>query len=265
MHQSSMLRMEWFARNYLEMARELKILDVGSYNVNGCYREIFESRGFTYSGLDMEHGPNVDIVPKEPYCWKEICNEAFDVVISGQTFEHIEFFWVTMTEMVRILKKGGIICIIAPNGFKEHRYPVDCWRFFSDGMVALARYTNLEILHVHTNAGPSEDAEPWHSEDEADSMLIARKPYEGATKLIDLNGYICNPSDLDMLSSPLLSNDKVLSERHQKDIEVQSDLALRRPINVEQLKNKDKTCDNRIWFRLRKLCIDAISKKTNQC
>ena len=31
---------------------------------NGNYREIFEAKGIQYIGLDMESGPNVDIVPK---------------------------------------------------------------------------------------------------------------------------------------------------------------------------------------------------------
>ena len=59
-----------------------------------------------------------------------------------------------MGEIVRTTAKDGLICIIAPNGFKEHRYPVDCWRFFTDGMIALAKYYELEIIHAHTNAAP---------------------------------------------------------------------------------------------------------------
>lgn len=78
----------------------------------------------------MEEGPNVDVVLKNPYDWDAIESDSFDLVISGQAFEHIEFFWKTMEEMTRVLKKDGLLCLIAPNGFGEHRYPVDCYRFF---------------------------------------------------------------------------------------------------------------------------------------
>ena len=85
--------------------------------------------------------------------------------------------------MVRILKKDGILCIIAPNGFEEHRCPVDCWRFFIDGLLALVQYTCIDIIHAHTNCtlpAPKTDL-AWISTNEADSMLIAKKPYSGPT------------------------------------------------------------------------------------
>ena len=148
-----MMRMEWFVETFLNDKNYYNVLDVGSYNVNGSYKELFEEEKFSYIGLDMEQGPNVDIVPKSTYEWSEIEDDTYDVVISGQAFEHIEFFWLTMEEIVRVTKKGGLICIIAPNGFEEHRYPVDCWRF-NDGMIALARYCKLELIHAHTNAAP---------------------------------------------------------------------------------------------------------------
>ena len=185
--------MQWFKDSYLNDLREGKILDVGSYNVNGCYKEIFEENRFDYRGLDMESGPNVDIVPSKTYDWQEIENDQFDVVVSGQALEHIEFFWVTFAEIIRVTKEGGLICIIAPNGFKEHRYPVDCWRFFTDGMISLARYFELELIHAHTNCAPSVKDKSWFSEDCADSMLIAKKNYRGKARIVNLQDYKCKP------------------------------------------------------------------------
>ncbi len=144
----------------------------------------------------MEEGPNVDIVIERPYDWSTIKTDSYDIVISGQAFEHIEFFWITMSEMTRILKKDGLMCIIAPNGFREHRFPVDCYRFFSDGMIALARYVSLEILHAHTNCAPINSIEKeWFSEKNADSILVARKEYEGSPRFIDVKTYQCIPAN----------------------------------------------------------------------
>jgi len=201
-----MLRMEFFAQYFASHVassdQPLKVLDVGSFDVNGTYRDFFSSPQFSYTGLDMAPGPNVDIVPVIPYQWKELATDGFDIVISGQVLEHAEFFWITVGEMVRVTSPGGLIAIIVPNGFPEHRYPVDCYRFFTDGVVALARYYCLEILHAHTNLGPVGDPR-WISSTQADCMLVARKPYAGAAQLVDLSTYTCLPADHSSLKFPL--------------------------------------------------------------
>ena len=206
MHQSSILRMKWFVNNYSSRIKKdkIRVLDVGSYDVNGSYKHLFTDSKFEYTGLDMEKGPNVDLVLQNPYNWKELETDSYDIVISGQAFEHVEFFWVTMSEMTRVLKKDGLMCIIAPNGFEEHRYPVDCYRFFTDGMVALARYVNLEVLHAHTNAAPNKSDSEWYSKEAADAMLVAQKPYSGTTTYVDLNTYKCIPADQDKIRSGLI-------------------------------------------------------------
>ena len=209
MHKSSMLRMKWFVDNYASKIKEEKIsiLDVGSYDVNGSYKPLFVDKKYNYFGLDVERGPNVDIVLNSPYNWGHIETDSYDVIISGQAFEHMEFFWVVLIEMVRVLKKGGLMCIIAPNGFKEHRYPVDCYRFFSDGMAALARYTGLEILHIHTNSAPSRKNLRWYSQSCGDSMLVAKKNYGGAAKILNLDEYKCSPLDQKTFRSGMIPYD----------------------------------------------------------
>lgn len=192
-----MLRMEFFAQYFaskIASEKPLNVLDVGSLNVNGTYRDFFPDAKFNYTGLDMVPGANVDLVPDSPYLWKELQTDCFEIVISGQVLEHAEFFWITFGEMVRVASLGGLICLIVPNGFAEHRYPVDCYRFFTDGVVALARYYCLEILHAHTNLGPKGDSR-WISATQADCMLVARKPYAGAAKMVDLSTYSCTPAD----------------------------------------------------------------------
>lgn len=229
MHRSSLLRMKWFAENYVAKIdkKEIRILDVGSYDVNGSYKTLFPEEKYKYTGLDLENGPNVDIVPQNSYDWNEIPTDSFDVVISGQALEHIEFFWVTVAEMTRVLKKDGLLCLIAPQGFSEHRYPVDCYRFFSDGMVALARYVNLELLHAHTNCAPSEKDTRWYSQKNADSLLIARKPYDGEPKYVNLKEYKCIPVEQEKIRDGFLSY-----QDFRKKLEMESP-----PVPVSKKKN----------------------------
>jgi len=197
MHKSSMLRMEWFIREYASKIKKknVKVLDVGSYDVNGSYSVLFDK--YEYVGLDIVKGKNVDIVIPSPYDWSSIKSDHYDIVISGQAFEHIEFFWITIEQMARVLKRNGLMCIIVPNGAGEHRYPVDCYRFFTDGMIALARYVNLEVLHAHTNCSPNKQKD-WVSRNNADSMLVATKKYDGSPVLINKN-YGCIPANQEEL------------------------------------------------------------------
>lgn len=206
MHTSSLLRMHWFVDQYASTITKnsVRVLDVGSYDVNGSYRPLFAAPRYQYVGLDLEAGPNVDIVLEHPYDWRALESDSFDIVISGQAFEHSEFFWKTMEEMTRVLKKEGLLCVIAPQGFGEHRYPVDCYRFFSDGMVALARYVGIEPLHTHTNCAPSLQHADWYSETCADSILVARKPFDGPPRHPDFTTYTCVPPNQAALRSGLV-------------------------------------------------------------
>ncbi len=158
MHNSSLLRMKYFIREFCEpydsKGRKRRVLDVGSYDVNGTYKNLFLEAGLEYVGLDVSEGPNVDVVPNNMYDWGDIQDESFDYVVSGQAFEHIEYPWLTIGEMKKKLKENGIICILAPNGMGEHRYPIDCWRFFGDGMKALAKWCGLETIEVSVGGVP---------------------------------------------------------------------------------------------------------------
>ena len=179
MHQASMDKMQNFRESYLEgrESERLSVLDVGSHNVteSGTYKPIFDLPNWTYQGLDVVAGPNVDVHVDNPYNWKQLKSNSQDVVISGQAMEHIECFWVVMLEIERVMKPGGLCCIIAPSAGPEHRFPVDCWRFYPDGMTVMARYVCLDPLEATTQWKPlgyTEDrGDRWR-----DSLLVARKP-----------------------------------------------------------------------------------------
>ena len=154
MHESAMLRMSWFVDNYIKGKGRVRVLDVGSYNVNGCMRPLFDNTEAEYVGLDIEAGPNVDVVMNEPYNWDNIPDESFDFVISANAFEHIEYPWLTIKLICSKLKQGGFACIIAPNSTPEHRYPFDCYRYFADGFSALGKWGGFQILNVTVSGVP---------------------------------------------------------------------------------------------------------------
>jgi SAM-dependent methyltransferase len=174
MHMSSLTQMVYFVNKYLTSYSEevLKVLDVGSQNVNGTYRQFFDNSHWQYIGCDMVPGKNVDIVLKNAYDWSEIKSDSLEVVITGQTFEHIEYPWITISEITRVLKPKGMCCIIAPSSGPEHKYPLDCWRIYPDGFKALAKFAGLEVIEAFYDKDGKypDDSDVWH-----DCILIARK------------------------------------------------------------------------------------------
>ena len=95
---------------------------------------------YEYTGVDIEKGNNVDIVLGDPYSFKEIPDSTYDVIISTSVFEHVEFFWLTYLEILRILKPKGIFYFNVPSNGDFHRWPQDCWRFYPDSGSALINW-----------------------------------------------------------------------------------------------------------------------------
>lgn len=167
MHDSSYLKMKSFKEKFLNKNIEFKILDVGSlgeYN----YRNIFDEPKWDYVGLDIKEGPNVDLIIGDIYNWNEIEDNSYDIIISGQFFELLEYFWLTMVEIERVLKPNGYVCIISPSSGPDHGQNLNGYKFYEDGIRALAKYVDLEIIHSSVDNSPS--AKPWY-----DACLIAKK------------------------------------------------------------------------------------------
>ncbi len=150
MHLSSQIHMEQLAKKYLCGKTSGKVVDIGSMDIGGSYRDIFVSQGWKYLGADLEKGDNVDILIPCPYTFP-FKNNSFDLLVSGQVLEHMAYPWVGISEMARVVKTGGLLFIIAPSKGYLHRYPVDCWRFYPDGFRALAKWANLNLISVTTD------------------------------------------------------------------------------------------------------------------
>ena len=123
-----------------------KVLDVGGADVNGSYRPLFDD--CTYTSLDFK---NADI-NVTGYDWP-IDEGAFDAVISGQCFEHDPMFWLSMKNIARVLRVGGVAILIVPSTGPVHRHPVDCWRFNPDCMKALANWSGLSLIGTDRSDG----------------------------------------------------------------------------------------------------------------
>lgn len=151
-----MKNMRYFRESYLKN-KGLKVLDVGSQDINGSYKKLFSNH--YYVGFDRVKGKNVDICD-----WDELEDSSFDTVVSGQAFEHIKDDLKAMAQIERVLKPGSYCCIIAPSCGRKHCLP-DYRRYQPEDLKNLVKKVGLSV--IETWVDPSCE---WQ-----DCIMIAKK------------------------------------------------------------------------------------------
>ena len=102
---------------YPEMFQDKDVLDIGSLNINGTNKPLFEN--CRYTGVDLGPGPNVDIIG--PAHTLDMPDDSFDVVISTECLEHDKHWEDTLRFACRVLKPGGLLVLtLASEGRKDH-------------------------------------------------------------------------------------------------------------------------------------------------
>ena len=100
-----------------EFFKNKKVLDIGSLDLNGSNRFLFED--CNYIGIDVGEGKNVDVAsPGNTYDGPD---NYFDIIISTEVFEHDMYYKDTIKNSMRMLKPGGMFLFTcAANGRPEH-------------------------------------------------------------------------------------------------------------------------------------------------
>lgn len=96
--------------------RSVSVLEVGSYDVNGSIRSLFDATH--YVGVDLIPGPGVDVIcPGQDFR----TTQKFDVAVSTECFEHNPFYIDTFLNMTRHVREGGMVLFTcAGEGRPEH-------------------------------------------------------------------------------------------------------------------------------------------------
>src|SRR3954467_781215 len=143
---------------YLSRDRRYRVVDFGSRISDGqrsSHRDLLAEYDVDYVGVDIDGGRNVDVVMEQPYKIP-LSSNSVDVVVSGQVFEHVPFFWASFMELARILRPGGLIIVTIPS--RGHTHDVyDCWRFYPDSLRAIAAVSRLELLEGPPAFPPTTD------------------------------------------------------------------------------------------------------------
>lgn len=96
--------------------KNVSVLDIGSLDINGNNRYLFEN--YSYIGIDLGVGNNVDVVSLG-HEYKS--DNLFDVVISSECFEHDSHYNLTILNAISLTKSNGLFTFTcASTGRPEH-------------------------------------------------------------------------------------------------------------------------------------------------
>ena len=113
-----------------------RVLEVGSLDVNGTMRPLIETHGPSeYVGVDIEMGPNVDVVCQAEDLVDRFGEGAFEVVTSTEMLEHVREWREVVRNLKGVVSPGGVLLITTRSfGVPYHGYPYDFWRYELDDM-----------------------------------------------------------------------------------------------------------------------------------
>jgi SAM-dependent methyltransferase len=95
-----------------------KVIEIGSYDVNGSIRQVF-AHSREYLGVDLTEGPGVDLVRYGHEV--DHPDGTHDLAVSGECFEHDPYWRETFANMVRMTRPGGLVAFTcASRGRPEH-------------------------------------------------------------------------------------------------------------------------------------------------
>ena len=99
-------------------------------------------------------------------------SERFDIVVSGQTLEHIANPFKIFDELLRVLKTSGIIVIIVPSAGPRHDKK-DYFRFMDDAFEGIVEQSKYEIKIIQDYIDHS--AGDFRSQKWKDHVFVGQK------------------------------------------------------------------------------------------
>lgn len=118
-HSEQMEFVEGIRHRFPAFFRDRDVLEVGSRDVNGSVRQFF-SPNCRYVGIDCTPGCAVDVVTLA-HQYKPEPGHLFDVIISCEAFEHDPYLPLTITNVMRYLRVGGLfVATMASDKRPEH-------------------------------------------------------------------------------------------------------------------------------------------------
>jgi SAM-dependent methyltransferase len=194
----SQLFFNTYAQKTLAFVTKPHVLEIGpgtDFTIYNQYNQTFE-----YTGIDFSLAAPATVLTQDPHKLP-FDDNSFDVVVSSSSFEHVEFFWVSFLEIIRVLKPTGLFYLNAPSNGEYHKYPVDCWRFYPDSARALVKWAsangyNIDVLEHFTGFANGSQWRDYVAVFLKDTSYVDRYPNRMVNAITDFeNGRIMGSSN----------------------------------------------------------------------
>lgn len=108
-----------------------RLLEVGSRDRSsrGVYQRSSLGEGWTYEGLDVVEGDNVDTVGDAHRLSDIYPAESFDAILAVSVLEHLIMPWRFVIELNRVLRPGALGLFVTHQSWPLHDEPYDYFRF----------------------------------------------------------------------------------------------------------------------------------------
>lgn len=114
-HPEQRVFIEQVRQQFPEYFAGVKVLEIGSLDINGTVRDFFSD--CDYTGVDLAEGPGVDLVGQGQEL--DFPHRNFSAVISAECFEHNPYWKETFENMTRMCS-GLVVFTCATHGRAEH-------------------------------------------------------------------------------------------------------------------------------------------------
>lgn len=126
-----------------------RVLEVGSYNVNGNCKAFIEKQGIPYLGCDIKEGPDVDLIcdmTKAEDVQAKLGDKTFDLIICMNVLEHVFRPIDLLDNMKGLLNEKGYLLVVVPLVWDLHDYPADFYRLNPDFFMTYGKESKLDLL-----------------------------------------------------------------------------------------------------------------------
>lgn len=180
-----------FVKNMLpSFFKNLRVLDVGSGDINGNNRFLFED--CEYHGNDVIQAKNVTIVSKTKDLPFE--DNSFDTIVSTECFEHDPEYKQSFVKIYSMLKPGGLFFFTcASTGRGEHgtrrTLPLDSYGTIGNIPDMIDYYKNLTVQDLNEAIPLNESFSVWDSYYNSQSKDLYFVGIKNNNKKINLQSY----------------------------------------------------------------------------
>jgi len=137
-------------KKLLDPEKSGKLLEVGSRKRSFIVRRDFlPSDKWSYVGIDILKGENVDIVGDAHKLSEIFSKNQFDAVMAYSVLEHLLMPWKFIIELNKVMKTGGFGYFTTHQSWPIHDAPWDFWRFSDQAWKSLLnKKTGFEIIEA---------------------------------------------------------------------------------------------------------------------